>query len=253
MAMSLGGPGDTPELGNTVVDPDARGGGVAWQVGAELTAWCQELGFHGFLHYPTADHHIMQRQSVKRGFETGLMLGYIPAETHGKVGRAGEAKRQAATIVYEPFSEGARQSSYLCSYGAQLIRSYAEHCRLPRNWLTPERQAVEETCTLEMTTYEERGLARLAVLSVGRDMAAALNALEATELPCLQIDLSMSDAGIQPGVDGARLRGFVFSGWLPGYRSGDVLRLQKVRAAVTNIAPDLVNDAAQNLLRWISR
>ena len=60
--------------------------GLAWQVGAELSSWCRELGYQGFLHYPTTDHHIMQRQSVKAGFETGLMLGYIPAETHGKVG-----------------------------------------------------------------------------------------------------------------------------------------------------------------------
>ena len=77
------------ELGNTVVDPAARGGGLAWKVGAELSSWCRELGYQGFLHYPTTDHHIMQRQSVKAGFETGLMLGYIPAETHGQVGEAG--------------------------------------------------------------------------------------------------------------------------------------------------------------------
>ena len=32
------------ELGNTVVDPTARGEGLAWQVGAALTDWCIELG-----------------------------------------------------------------------------------------------------------------------------------------------------------------------------------------------------------------
>ena len=69
------------ELGNTVVDPRARGGGLAWQVGAALISWCVEKGFRGYLHYSTTDHHIMQQQSVKSGFETGVMLGYIPAET----------------------------------------------------------------------------------------------------------------------------------------------------------------------------
>ena len=59
MAMSVRPQASVVELGNTVVDPSARGGGLAWKVGAELSAWCRELGYQGFLHYPTTDHHIM--------------------------------------------------------------------------------------------------------------------------------------------------------------------------------------------------
>ena len=90
MAMVCHPKAQFAELGNTVVDPDARGSGVAWQVGSELTRWCAEKGYTAYLHYPTTDHHIMQRQSVKGGFETGLMLGYIPAETDGR-GESGQA------------------------------------------------------------------------------------------------------------------------------------------------------------------
>ena len=50
MAMLFPWPGGTPELGNTVVDPSARGSGLAWAVGNELIAWCTEKGHQGFLH-----------------------------------------------------------------------------------------------------------------------------------------------------------------------------------------------------------
>ena len=44
MAMTVHPDASVVELGNTVVDPRARGEGLAWQVGAELSAWCRELG-----------------------------------------------------------------------------------------------------------------------------------------------------------------------------------------------------------------
>ena len=253
MAMSLTGPVDTPELGNTVVDPEARGSGIAWQIGAELTAWCRELGFVGFLHYPTTGHHIMQRQSVERGFETGLMLGYIPAETHGKVGTADKSSRHAATIVYEPLNSGDARSSYLGGYGAELIRSFAESCQLRRSWLTPDRSPRDRSSAAEMTRLPSRGLARSTVRRVGRDVDSVLDDLEVTASPCLQIDFLMNDSGIEFGVEAARQRGFFLCGWLPDFRSGDVLRLQKPRIDTTNMTPDLVNDTARKLLHWIAR
>ncbi len=251
MAMSLSGAGDTPELGNTVVDPDARGSGVAWQVGAELTTWCREMGFTGFLHYPTADHHIMQRQSVKRGFETGLMLGYIPADTDGKVRDARQARRQAATIVYEPLAAGEQKNSFLPAYGAELVRSFAQSCQLPRIWLAPDTGRLPARSVAEVETQPERGLVRSTVRGVGQDIESAIAALQALAAPCAQIDFLMIDPGIEFGVEVARRRGFVLSGWLPGFRDGDVLRVQQPQVETTNMAPDLVNSTAREILAWI--
>ena len=118
MAMTVHPGAPVVEQGNTVVDPDARGQGLAWKVGAELSNWSRELGFQGFLHYPTADHHIMQRQSVKGGFEVGVMLGYIPRETDGAVRAEASGRRQAATIVYQPYETGAPATCFLPEYAA---------------------------------------------------------------------------------------------------------------------------------------
>jgi GNAT superfamily N-acetyltransferase len=250
MAMTVYPDASVVELGNTVVDPAARGGGLAWKVGAELSSWCRELGYQGFLHYPTTDHHIMQRQSVKAGFETGLMLGYIPAETHGQVGDAGgrRQKRQAATIVYEPYGEGAGFDGYLPDEYAELLQELAAPTELPRKWQTAALVA-SSAGGYELHEQQKRGLSRLVVVAVGRTLTEGMDALEASPAPCQQIDFSLADAAVGHGVRAARARGFRFCGWLPGFREGDVLRLQRLQEAVADLNPGLENPVARRLLQ----
>lgn len=247
MALAVRPGATVVEQGNTVVDPDARGQGLAWKVGAELSAWSQELGYRGFLHYPTTDHHIMQRQSVKGGYETGLMLGYIPAETDGHVRTEASLLREAATIVYQPFRSGKQASSYLPSYCEHEIRSFAEATDLPRVWLSGGDTLATESRTA-INRIEKRGLDRLVFERVGVDADAHIRELEAQQAPCRQIDFPMSDAGVETGVELARDAGYWFCGWLPGYREADVFRMQKVERSQTNMSPGLVNPVASSLL-----
>lgn len=259
MAMTIRPGARTVELGNTVVDPSARGQGLAWQVGAALTAWCVELGYRGYLHYPTADHHIMQRQSVKRGFETGLMLGYIPVETDGQVAaRPAGSGRQAATIVYEPLTDeplaGApleRQPAtlYLPSHASDLVRQFARATGLERTWLEPAVTATTPgKSDAQADRFPKRGLVRMRVERAGDDWPGRLRELEATAAPCRQIDFAMDDANIELGVETARALGYWFCGWLPGHGATDVFRMQNVDRTQTNLSPNLVNPVAQSLL-----
>ncbi len=250
MAMSRVPGAGCAELGNTVVDPEARGGGVAWQVGAELTRWCRECGYWGFLHYPTTDHHIMQRQSVKQGFETGVMLGYIPAETDGGVRERAHTLRQAVTIVFEPLASAPPATLYLPERLAPAVESLNAPINLPRTWRTAD-QDPEAASAVTLHTDTHRRLARLTFRKAGQDLSEQLGLFLQTneETPCLQVDMLMSDPGHGAVYTAALEAGFVFAGWLPGYAEADVLRLQKVDARVTEMAPDLVNPTASELLR----
>ena len=245
----------TVELGNTVVDPAARGQGLAWQIGDALTRWSLELGYRGYLHYPTTDHHVMQRQSVKAGFEVGLMLGYIPEETHaGMPGHHGRG-RLAATIVYQALGHHdpePAQTLYLPCYGAELVQAFARDTGLARDW-RPSGPAAGATSVLTTARFEKRGVLRLRVTRAGRDLPAQLaTALESQgpAWPCRQIDFVMSDPAIDSAVEAARRLGYRFCGWLPGFGDSDVLRLQQVAADSTDLTPDLVNPTARALLPW---
>ena len=249
MAMSRAPGAGCAELGNTVVDPEARGGGVAWQVGTELTNWCRECGYWGFLHYPTTDHHIMQRQSVKRGFETGVMLGYIPAETDGRVSKRTHALRQAVTIVFEPLGDAPSTEAYLPSGLIETVESLNAPIGLPRQWRVAD-DASAATTEARIYTDPHRGLARLTIHRTGQDLNGRLRGFLADHdgMPCLQMDMLMSDQGLGAAYTGACDAGFVFAVWLPGYAEADVLRVQKVDSQVTEMQPGLVNPTAQSLL-----
>jgi GNAT superfamily N-acetyltransferase len=248
MAMTVLPRASVVELGNTVVDPSARGGGLAWQVGAELSAWCRALGYPGFLHYPTTDHHIMQRQSVRDGFETGLMLGYIPAETRAMGAERQRSGRQAATIVYEPYTIAAPMSGFLPDAYADVIRQLAAPTGLVRSWRR-SRETARAATDVDVVTMEKRGLHRARIARVGADVTTVLGDFAARNVPCLQVDLALADPAVGIGVDAAIAAGFRFCGWLPGYRDGDVLRLQRVDERVTHMVPELENPVARSLLQ----
>ena len=237
------------ELGNTVVDPAARGGGLAWKVGDELARWCIEAGYPAYLHYPTTDHHIMQRRSVERGFETGLMLGYIPAETDGQVNADKAPLRSASTVVYNPFSESPADTLHAPGRYRAVLEGLAEQCRLERSWQTSNAPAAGTT-DLNEQTFGKRGLRRYEVTRIGSDVESWCAAL-ATDLPCEQLDLPMEDPALEVAVEAAIAAGFVFCAWMPGYRARDVLRLQRVATDATDLAPAVVNPVAQALLEQI--
>lgn len=237
-----------PELGNTIVHTQARGDGLAWKVGGALTDWCRELGYTGFLHYPTAAHHIMQQQSVKQGFETGLMLSYIPAQTHAGVGTL-DHQRGAATIVFEPIAQPQPAISVtLPSRWAGWIQELAAAAGLPRRWQTPDHNLPPQQSVASQQTWQKRSLARLSVTRGGQDLPAYLAALGNSGATTRHLDLQMSDPHIDQHIELAVDHGFVFCGWLPGFAHTDILRLQVIDPVVSNLQPELANPTAQKLL-----
>ena len=252
MAMSVHKGALHPELGNTVVDPAARGEGLAWQVGAALTDWAIEKGFEGYLHYPTTDHHIMQKQSVKRGFETGLMLGYIPAETDGKVTDTKPRLRGAATIVFEPLTSLSHQEkSFLPDRYQKLVRNMAEQCGITREWVSvADDNSVADPSVTHISTFAKRDLVRLEFERVGVNAGDEINRVLALPQACKQVDFRLGDDGVAYGVDLAIHSGFVFCGWLPGYRETDVLRLQSVDER-SDLDPGVVNPMGEQLKAYV--
>ena len=134
-------------------------------------------------------------------------------------------------------------------YQAQLAH-YGQQIGLQRTWAAPTTAGADTATESTVTTLPRRGLARLHVRSVGKDFAGALTAFnaETQHLPCLQLDICMDDKHIDKAVQRAEGSGFVFCAWLPGFTHTDVLRLQKVDPAQTDLDPIVVNPTAQGLL-----
>ena len=190
----------------------------------------------------------MQQQSVKRGFETGLMLGYIPAETDGKVNDSSSPLRGAATIVFEPLlSLTHTETSVLPERFAQLIREMAKACGVSRNWVAATQASdPKDNSKARVSEFAKRDLARLDVERVGQDFEEIIKAFSLLPHACKQVDFRMIDNSIQCGTEWAHDLGFIFCGWMPGYRESDVLRLQSVDSR-SDLNPGVVNPVGQQL------
>ena len=133
----------TAEAGNTVVSPKARGQGILGKLGAALAELTVDAGFCGYVHYPTTAHEIMQKQSTSgAGRETGIMLAYVPAETE-YADFEQRAGRLAATIVYQPFTDGPPLDIYVPALYGPRIRQFASELDLRRNMILVGAQDAE--------------------------------------------------------------------------------------------------------------
>jgi hypothetical protein len=201
----------------------------------------------------------MQRQSVKAGFETGLMLGYIPAVTHGKVSAARNPQRQAATVVYQPLAPAAAATLYCPAAYIEMLNTLAPPTGLIRHWQLAAPQPVPAVASApapQRQALSKRGLRRLTVPAFNAGMDAVLESFLARgptpAFPCQHLDLYMSDPNIGHVSHRAERAGFVFCAWLPGFAATDILRLQRVDRAATDWQPQVVNPVARQLLEIVS-
>ena len=195
----------------------------------------------------------MQQQSVKSGYETGLMLSYIPAETDGLVIPATQQAnlgRGAATVVLNPLADIEPLSCFTPQQFHKLISHLVSLTPTPRTLVPGHTQLQKDAPThSEMTTtvLGKRSLRRIEVTTIGADLVELLAHLDPTE-PCIQLDFSMSDEHIDWACELATQHNFIFCAWMPGYRRHDVLRLQLLDPHLTDFTPAVVNPTGQYLL-----
>ena len=180
------------------------------------------------------------------------MLGYIPAETDGQVSSSRSDLRGASTIVFEPLMQlNHSEKSFLPEQFAELIQELAAQCDVKRAWEQAESSpAARQLSDVTITEFVKRDLVRLEFSRVGADVAAHLDRFTENPGACKQIDFRLDDDANGYGVGRALDLGFVFCGWLPGYRESDVLRLQLIDGR-SDLSPGVVNPMGQRLSAMI--
>ena len=242
------------EAGNTVVDPDFRGHGILGRMGALLARLCTDAGFTGYVHYPTTAHEVMQHRSVSGGgVETGVMLAYIPAETdYRDIDRS--SGRIAATIAYQPFAGLPESRVCLPDAYADLLVDRYRACNIARvrvagTGALPARGEASSAFGVR------RGLRSYVISRAGEDVVARICAASRGEsAPVTHVDLLLEDPGVHVAVEQLRAAGFFFCGLLPGFRRGDVLRLQRCADPdLETREPSLANADARVLFERMQR
>ena len=241
------------EAGNTVVDPACRGQGLLGQLAALLNRLCVEAGYVAYLHYPTAAHEIMQKASVRGGFETGVMLDYIPAETDYREIDRGEG-RIAATVAYQPFGPAPHRTVWIAPRYLDVARQLYSAASLDRSLQTANDSEVPRNTSVAASFNKRRGLHHVHVAAIGSDFAHAFAAASNAEAAVSHVDLCLDDPGVGGAVSTLRTQGYFFCALLPEFAHTDVLRMQRIASpTASSFAPKLANGGAIELLARMRR
>jgi Acetyltransferase (GNAT) family len=241
------------EAGNTVVDPACRGQGLLGQLAALLNRLCVEAGYLAYLHYPTAAHDIMQKASVRGGFETGVMLDYVPAETDYRAIDRAEG-RVAATVVYQPFARAPQRSVWMAARYLDVARQLYDAASLDRSLQIANDSTTAQNTRVAASFNARRGLHHVHVATIGNDFAHAIAAASNAEAAVSHVDLCLDDPGIGGAVAALRTQQYFFCALLPEFAHTDVLRMQRLASPTANsFAPKLANRGAIELLARMRR
>ncbi len=241
------------EAGNTVVDPACRGQGLLARIAALLNQLCTEAGYFAYLHYPTGAHDIMQKASVRGGFETGVMLDYIPAETDYREIDRGEG-RVAATVAYQPFAPAPHRTLWIAPRYFDVARQVYDAASLDRSLRIADDSTASRTTSLTTSFSKRRGLQHVHVGAIGSDFAHAIMAASRADAAVSHIDLCLDDPGVTIAVEELRKQGYFFCALLPEFAHTDVLRMQRLAApTATSFTPKLANATAVELLARMRR
>ena len=241
------------EAGNTVVDPACRGQGLLARIAALLNQLCTEAGYFAYVHYPTCAHEIMQKGSVRSGFETGVMLDYIPAETDYREIDQGDG-RIAATVVYQPFASAPHRNVLIAPRYFDVVKQLYAAANLDRSVQITNEAAPSRLTTLTTSFSTRRGLCHIHVNAVGSDFARAVETASHGNVAVVHVDLRLDDAGVGVAVNELRKLGYFFCALMPEFARTDVLRMQRLASpTATSFTPKLANATAVELLARMRR
>jgi serine/threonine-protein kinase RsbW len=226
--------GKVSEIGVAVVDPKYRGRGLMQSLLNYLIKVAKERGFIALYGNAFTMHTLSQRTNLKFGFhETALQLGGFPPGSIQPL--TDKALKGAGHVItfFKYIGESERYKVYPPSrhrdmleaiYGKlDIKRSFEPHDNLPAGSL-PEESVIE----LSIKPFHKT--ATIEVKKIGVDMARRIRAklieLENKGFNALYLDLDLKDPPAAEAAGRLEALGFFFSGLLPDYSDGDVLRLQ---------------------------
>lgn len=244
----------TGDAGNTLVDPRHRGQRLVERLALALAARCRDEGFVGFHHYPTTAHAILQKLAVRGGgVECGVLLACIPAATEYRgLAEVALRGRLATVAVYQPLAAAPAREIHPPAPYAAAVAAVAGGAGLERVLRAPAACIERTDSILALRREPRRGLLRVEVRAIGRDLAERVRAALAAEAAwsrLAHVDLPLGDPAVGRAAETLRPLGFFFGAHLPELRDGDVLRLQRVDDPTrAELAPVLVNPAARERL-----
>ena len=223
------------EGGQAVVDPRYRGNGFLGKMILSFADYAREHGIYGAYAEAVTIHPFSQKASLAiGGFETGVLLRYIPPNITFKKIEGGTQERQTVVLLYISGGAEPARDVYPPLHHEAVIRDIYGKSNLERNIITAaggkQRLETGARAQVDVKIVPEIGQAYLQVTESGTDLKELvkfhLNELCLRRIDCIYVDLPLSAPATQRSVAALEMLGFFFGGIIPELYHGDILRLQ---------------------------
>ncbi len=232
--------GKVAEIGVAVVMPSYRGRGIMKKMLTRLMDEATRRSLYALYGNALTIHALSQRANIKFGFhETALQLGWIPPgstkviKEHGLKGAGNILTFFKYLMETDPYPVFIPES-----YRAMLERIYSGLglMRLLEPPIPITRAVLTEESEINLKLKPHHRTAIIEVRRFGKDFLERLGTktseLSKRDFNALYMDMELRDPFTPEAVLMAEDLGFFFSGLLPDFSGGDVLRLQRYSTRV---------------------
>lgn len=245
------------EVGQGVVDPDCRGGGILnGMIDQAIVLADRDPGVCGLYGASLTNHTFSQRSVWRAEFvDVGFEIGFVPARM---MQIEAQAQGPVATCLqYLPLGDAPRQSAFLPSAYRDLLVHLYDHLRLHRQF-DRGGEALDQAAPsrIEVLDLPRFDIVRVNVFRIGADLPALLASInreaEQNGRTMVQVFLELGSPTADAACEALRKQGFWFGGLLPRWMDRDALLLQKsVNGAPWFEGIQAYTNDAQALLRFI--
>jgi len=230
-AVTPGANGIVGEIGVAVVHPRYRGRGLMSSMLEFLIGVAEERGFTALYGNAFTMHDVSQKTNLRFGFhETALQLGGIPPHS---IKPLAERELKGAGGVFSCFrylKASPRRTVYLPVRHREILEETLDALGLARTVQASGAPSLEGDSSLELILKPLHHTAHITVARAGEDLERRIRAkrLELADegFNTVFVDLNLSDPATPEAAGRLESVGFFYSGLLPDYAEGDVLRLQ---------------------------
>ncbi|MFQ5465024.1 MAG: GNAT family N-acetyltransferase [Thermodesulfobacteriota bacterium] len=221
------------EIGVAVVLPNYRGRGLMKSLLDYLLKVADERGFLALYGNAFTMHNLSQKTNLKFGFsETALQLGGIPPSSVQPLCEM-NLKGAGSVMTFFKYLRGAeRYRVFVPARHKAMLDEIYSGIGVDRAFSEPSTRpaALPEQSSLALKIKPFHKTAVISVKTIGADLDRRVRAkrmeLADKGFNTIYLDLPLTDPAAPEGTGMAEAVGFFFSGLLPDYCRGDVLRLQ---------------------------
>uniref|UniRef100_Q07JQ4 Putative anti-sigma regulatory factor, serine/threonine protein kinase n=1 Tax=Rhodopseudomonas palustris (strain BisA53) TaxID=316055 RepID=Q07JQ4_RHOP5 len=222
------------ESGIAVVDPRYRGHALFKTMKLFMVEEARRRGLLGLYSEAMTLHPFTQKGNIALGaHETGFMLAYVPPDVNTrKIDSAPQGERAALLLYYYRIAPEPHRVVYAPPHHRAILQDICARIGLDRRFVDQDAAPppVAEATRLDVRVRPELGVATITVRACGADAAQQVRHhlvdLCRRKIDTIYLDLPLGDPVAARVCAACEAAGFFFSGMIPEYDHGDVLRLQ---------------------------